>query len=229
MANKEAEAEKPLIEKLDKDSVFPPVEPVGDKAHRLAKSSIAAVPYLGGALTELLESIVQSPAAARRDEWIRTASDYLQELVDKEVVTVDGLRNDERVVSAIIEITQSAIRTHDEGKLELLRNAVRNVATDKCGFDEVQQSVLINMASQMPPIYLKVLLYAANPSPGSARPTLLRDIPALGDEDMANLVWSELNRQGLVKQMDLAFGFQTGFGTDNCLTALGNKLKEFIS
>ena len=215
--------------KFDVEKVLPVVEPAGVKAHRAVRAGLAAIPSFGGPLTELLESIVQDPAAARRDKWIRTVSEHLQEQLDKGLVTVDSMRDDPRVVSAILELTQAAVRTHDEDKLEHLRNAVRNIAVKSVSFDEVLESVLINIAGQLPPIHFKVLLYAENPNFGHAQKTLITDIPELGNNAMADLVWTELYRHGLIIQDNLAFQFKNGYGSDNCLTELGSQLKSLIT
>jgi len=212
----------------DKDLISQPIEPVEDKVHRLTRSVLSVLPA-GGALVELMQSVIMNPAEKRKEIWMEQVTDEINNLVNQEIVTLESLREDERFLSVFLEISNIAIRTHDENKRHMLKNAVVSAAKHTTQ-DETLESVLVGLVAQLQPVHLKLLQYVREPSAGSARRVLLQELPELGDdEDLLNQIWGELLSKGLVKQMDLAFAFCSGFGTDNCCTRLGDSLLDYIS
>jgi hypothetical protein len=75
-----------------------------DAVQAVARAAIAAVPVIGGTITELL-SLVLSPAVERRkDEWLKELADALGELESKvEGFKIGDLQHNEQFVSAVIE------------------------------------------------------------------------------------------------------------------------------
>lgn len=212
---------------VDKNLISQPSEPTEDKIHRLARSVLAVLPA-GGALVELLQAVVMNPAEKRKEAWMEQVTEELNALISQEVVTLESLESDDRFLSVFLEISNVAIRTHDTQKKEMLKNAISSAAENTTQ-DETLESVLVGLIAQLLPIHLKVLSFARSPSPGSAKTVLLHAFPEVGnDEAIIDLVWSELLSKGLVRQMDLAFTFNSGFGTDNCCTELGESLLNYV-
>lgn len=113
-----------------------------DVKHAGRKSLIGMIPFVGGAGSELI-GLLSSPVAQRRDDWFEDLQRRLQNLEGK----VDGfkfedLAQNEQFVSATLQATQSALRTHQQEKLEALRNAVLNVASGIRSYADRQEQFL---------------------------------------------------------------------------------------
>lgn len=108
------------------------------------KGAVAAIP-LGGVLAEELGIVLVPPLARRRDEWWEHLARRLREL--EETVAgfhLEDLSQNEQFVSATLQATQAALRTHQEEKLQALRNAVLNTALGKGGDDDSQALIFVS-------------------------------------------------------------------------------------
>jgi len=115
--------------------------------------------------------------------------DELNDLIEKEVVTLDSLETDERFLSVFLEISNIAIRTHDQDKKDMLKNAMSSAAKDLTK-DETLESVLVSLIAQLLPIHLKNLRFARSPDQEHAKRVLLGAFAELGeDEDLVELLW----------------------------------------
>ncbi len=139
-----------------------PEPTAADVAQGTARAVLAAIPVLGGSITEAL-SIVLSPAVARRrDQWFKDLADLVEELVSR----VDGLRpealaENEVFVSAVIQATRIAIGTHRQEKRGYLRNALFRIALDRAPEDELQQ-IFLRYVDEFTPMHLQVLKILAD-------------------------------------------------------------------
>src|SRR5436853_685215 len=108
----------------DHENVLP--QPSGwDHAHLAVKAAISALPIAGGPAAELFAAIITPPLARRRDEWLQGLADGLASLEDNvQGFRVETLADREEFISAALQASHSAIRTHHKEKLEALRNAV---------------------------------------------------------------------------------------------------------
>jgi hypothetical protein len=93
-----------------------------------AKVMALVFPFLGPGVS-LLE-ILTAPSRGRRlTDWCERFRLHFNELSQKVAgLTPEALAKDEAFVSAFAQATQAALRTHQQEKLDALRNAVLNVA-----------------------------------------------------------------------------------------------------
>lgn len=128
-----------------------------DTVQALAKAGIAAIPIVGGPLNQIL-SLVLSPAVARRrDEWFKELTDALDEMEKKiEGFKVENLADNEAFVSAMIQATVIATRTHQREKRKYLRNALVNIAKGMTS-DEIKQQVFLNAIEAFTAAHIKAL------------------------------------------------------------------------
>ncbi len=71
---------------IDKELIAPSVEPISEKAHRVARAALSAVPILGGVLVEGLNAFIEQPMVQRRTEWmiqITNQINVIHELIEK--------------------------------------------------------------------------------------------------------------------------------------------------
>jgi hypothetical protein len=100
-----------------------------DVAQGSGRAALAAIPFVGGSITEVL-SIVLAPAVARRrDQWFKELADALDELQAKVAgFKVESLIETEAFVSATIQASRIAVATHQNEKRGYLRNALLRIA-----------------------------------------------------------------------------------------------------
>jgi hypothetical protein len=88
--------------------------------HRLAliKGGLSEQPLVGGALAEEMGLFLITPLTRRRDEWRADVARRLLYLEGKvQGFKFEDLRDNEQFVSAMIQATQSAAKTHRKEKL----------------------------------------------------------------------------------------------------------------
>ncbi len=100
----------------------------GDLGHAITKAAISTLPIVGGPSAELFNFLIRAPAPKRIDEWLRSLHERLQAMEDKIPGLIESLPTKDEFVTAALHATGVATRTHQEEKLEALRNAVLNVA-----------------------------------------------------------------------------------------------------
>lgn len=94
-----------------------------------ARAALAAIPFVGGSITEILSMVLAPAVTRRRDEWFRELAVALDQLEAKvEGFKVENLIDNEIFISATIQATRAAASTHQAEKREALRNAVLNTA-----------------------------------------------------------------------------------------------------
>ena len=142
---------------------------------------------------------------------------------------VDSMRNDPAFVTTTLHATQIALRTHQEEKLEALRNSVVNSAIGTAPEDDVQ-AIFLNLVDAFTPTHLQILKYFKNRgSLDSSAIQRLRDARAVTD-----VMVNELARNGLIEDNRpyAARGRDSGDSlliSDWTLSKLGSQFIEFIS
>ena len=127
--------------------------------HRAAviKGAISSIPVLGGVLAEELGLILAPPLARRREEWFADLARRLYDLENSiDGFKFDDLSNNEQFVSATLQATQAALRTHQQEKLEALRNAVLNTALGDGGDDD-RRAIFLSLVDTLTPLHLRIL------------------------------------------------------------------------
>ncbi|MBZ5668115.1 MAG: hypothetical protein LAO04_00065 [Acidobacteriia bacterium] len=142
----------------------PPKPGGGDIAHTVVKAGLSAIPIVGGPAAELFSALLAPPLAKRRDNWVRSIAEGLEELEEKvSGFTVDSLRENEAFVTAVMHASQAAVRNHHQEKLEALRNAVLNVASGNAP-DEDLQLMFLNFIDTLTPWHLRILRFLQGPA-----------------------------------------------------------------
>lgn len=113
--------------------------------------------------TAVFGSILAPTLAARREKWF---SDLKRELDNLKAKIKDfdperNLQNDD-VVTAVLQATQIALRTHNDEKLKILRNAVLNTVL-RINIDEDKKSMFLNLVDDLTPTDIAVLKICYHP------------------------------------------------------------------
>ena len=92
-----------------------------DVAHAGRKGLLSLIPFVGGVGSELL-GLLSSPVAERRDDWFADLERRLRDLKGRvQGFRFDDLGQNQQFVSATLQATQAALRTHQAEKLYIPR------------------------------------------------------------------------------------------------------------
>jgi hypothetical protein len=172
----------------------PPKRLKGDWKHALVRAGIAAVPWVGSPAVEMLSQVLIPPIEERRDEWLKGLAEAILRLEEKvEAFKVESLRDSPVFVTAFLQASQVAVRSHQREKLDALRNAVLNVALGNTP-DEDLQLMFISWIEVFTPAHLQVLRLFESPSSFQADRTSFAQQRALSDQ-----VVHDLDIRGLIQ------------------------------
>lgn len=211
-----------------------PKPTAGDTAHALTKAGLSMIPVVGGPAVELFQHLVQPPLERRRNEWMEQVGEKLQSL-EQNGLNLNDLQGNEQFITAVMQASTAALRTHKAEKLAALRNAVINVASGQ-GPEETIQHLLLSFIDEFSEMHLRVLAFADAPKPpagisaGGLGHVLEDNIPALrGQRGLYDQLWKDLYLRGLINTESLHV-MMTGNGLGQSRsTELGKALLEFIS
>lgn len=216
------------------DKLEAPKHSKGDTAHALAKAGISAIPMIGGPGAELFQHIVQPPLEKRRIEWMGYVGEKLIEL-ESRGVDIGQLSENEEFVSAVLQASQIAIRTHRQEKREALRNALFNIASGKAPEESLQQ-IFLEYIDAFSELHVQLLKFfqappdTSNVMMGALSSVIEQGMPNLkGKRQAYGLVWNDLVARGLLDNVGLQV-MMTGQGlAGKRTTELGDAFLDFIS
>ncbi|MEI7857181.1 MAG: hypothetical protein WCH85_06735 [Methanomicrobiales archaeon] len=135
----------------------------GDFAHTGVRSGLSTAPFVGGPLAEFFAMIIAPPLEKRRDAWLIEIFTRLKKLEEEiDGFKIENLTKNENFISTLFYATQIAMRTHQQEKLEALKNAVIN-SISMPTVDENLQLIFLNLIDRYTPWHLKLLQFADNP------------------------------------------------------------------
>jgi hypothetical protein len=140
-----------------------PSERGGEIIEAVARGAVSSIPFIGGAVAELLGLVIQPAVEHRREEWFQQLGRAFEELRRR----LDGfdpaeLAKNEVFVTAVITTSNAALRTHEAEKLEALRNAVVNSGLPMAPQEHVQL-MFIRMVDELTAFHLRLLAYCRDP------------------------------------------------------------------
>lgn len=216
------------------DNYASPKRSAGDVAHTVAKAGLSAVPIVGGPAAELFQLVIVPPLEKRRAEWMERVAEGLKKLEAKGL-NIETLRDNEQFISAVMQASQIALRTHQEEKLNALRNAVLNVASNQTP-DEALQAMFLSFVDNFTEWHMRVLKLFQHPPDqpgvmmGSLVPALENRYPELRERrEFYDNIWRDLFSRGLVNTQSL-HGMMSGSGlTQKRTTDHGDMFLAFIT
>lgn len=175
----------------------------GDVAHALTKAGLSAIPVVGGPAVELFQLLVQPPLERRRAAWMEQVGQKLLELEAKGL-DLSKLQGNEQFVTAVMQASSAAIRTHQQAKLNALKNAIIHIAIGEAP-EETFQHILLGFIDEFSEMHFRVLAFSHAPlapaglTMGSLASVLEDNIPTLrGQNTLYNQIWKDLYGRGLV-------------------------------
>lgn len=206
-----------------------------DTAHTLVRAGISAIPVLGGPAAELFNLVIQPPLEKRRVEWMNTVAERISRLEKENGLDVDSLKDNDEFISAVMYASTLAIRTHNESKLNALRNAISNIAEGRAP-DETLQHIYLNLVDSLTELHLRILKAFQGPnvppglSMGGLGNVLEHNLPDMrGQKGIYQQMWKDLFARGLLVGDNLNLTM-TGSGLgQKQTTPLADGFLQFIS
>ena len=125
-----------MVNRLD-----PPKSTVNEQAIESARGMVKAaigLMFPGGSLFGvILDLLYRRPIEARTEKWMTSVADAIQQLQESAAkLTPEKLSENEEFITLLHKATDVALKTHEEEKLKLLRNAIVNSATTALELDK---------------------------------------------------------------------------------------------
>jgi len=138
---------------IEEDLKFSPK----DGIYQGVKGGLSAIPFIGGPVTNIIANVLPSPLEKRKTKWFTSFDQRLQRLEKAdERFKPEALMENEIFISMFIHATNIAMRTHQEEKLEALRNAVIHSAINPT-VDENIQLMFLNLIDRYTPVHFQLL------------------------------------------------------------------------
>ena len=143
---------------VDPETMEPYPEPnERDYATEILKIGISAIPIFGGPASELFGALLAPALGRRRDDWFEQLRLRLNDLTRRvDGLTFEKLSKNEEFVSAVMQASLVASRTHSSEKLIALQSAVLNVAAGTAPDDDLQ-SMFLSLVDLLTPLHLRLL------------------------------------------------------------------------
>ncbi len=140
------------------DNLEIPKETVGDKTYSIVKGAIGSLPGFGSIAAETFGLILAQPITKRREKWMLTVVEELKKLERSiETFKIENLKDDDEFVTFLIETSQLAFKTHQEKKLEYLRNSISNYFSVQIDFDKKHS--FIRLIDDLTPTHINILQF----------------------------------------------------------------------
>jgi hypothetical protein len=216
---------------------YPTKPTTGDLAHTITKVGLSAIPVIGGPAIELFQFLVQAPIERRRDIFVRQLGEKFLEL-EANGIKLENLQQNEQFISAVLQVIQTALRTHQAGKLAALRNAIANIAQGQ-SMDDTLIHVLLSHIDTLSEMHLRILMVFHAPKVpiemledknlGSYFEVLLHNLPELQDHlEIARQLVTDLNSRGLLN-VELTQGVAPQELSRRRTTMMGEALLQLIA
>ena len=128
------------------------------------RTLVSGVPWVEGSIAELWSGFLNSPLTRRRDEWLKRLAKVVIELHDNHPnLTPEQLLNNDQFLSAVLNTTNLALRTHQQFKLHALHQAVRSAILNS-DIEEDQQAIFTRYIDDLTPWHLRMLMFFHDPN-----------------------------------------------------------------
>jgi hypothetical protein len=215
------------------DELAVPEPTDADWALAAVTALISAVPLGVGHMANEFMRLVGTPIERRRNEWMETVAGIVRRL-EAESLTMESLQADDQFISAVLQASAIAQRTHLKDKLDALRNALMNIALSQTP-DETLQSIFLGYIDGFTEWHIRILRLYQAPSAKAMLTELYQVVeeayPELkGRREIYDTVWQDLLVRGLVNMQSLhgAIADVTTIKTRRT-TDLGDRFLRFIA
>jgi len=143
-------------------SINLPKKASGDQLHTSAKVLLSAIPAVGGSFAEIFNALVAPPLEKRREKWFREVTETLNKVAQERQVSMEKMFQNEQFLSLLTQSTLVAMRTHQEEKINYLKNAIiRGVDAGKKLYDKYH--CFIRLVDDFTVSHIAILVFLQDP------------------------------------------------------------------
>ncbi|MFB5165981.1 hypothetical protein V2P11_09220 [Parageobacillus toebii] len=135
---------------------------IGDIIHTAVKAGISSIPMIGSFASEFYSMVITPPLEKRKNEWLNSLAEKVNELEQKQEILVDNLSKNDLFITAVLQATQIALRNHQKEKLRALRNVVLNTAINT-SIEDNKVMMFLQFVDILTVWHLKILMFLNNP------------------------------------------------------------------
>lgn len=205
---------------------------------KVVEAGISTVPVIGGPLAVVFATAVGWSISRRTDQWL---ADLAAE-VERLGLVIEDLAEQPAFIDAAVTATRAAQATHQEEKLQALRNGVlHSIGPDAPDADE--QARFFRLVEQFSPAHLRLLVFMEEPAKpfrdrdedppqimGGQAQILEKALPELaGRRDWYDLLHSDLAAAQLINSGGLHVTMSTAGLYQSRTTELGQRFLAFVS
>ncbi len=142
---------------------YPEKKNIGDLVHKTIHTSLSSVPGYGAPLAAIFDTVFTEPIENRKKKWFNKLTDVINEIQSQlEGVTPESLSKNEIFISTVLQASRTAIRTHQEEKLNYLKNVIYNTAKGSFINEDIQ-SIYLNLIDSFTVSHIELLELLSNP------------------------------------------------------------------
>ncbi|MDF4202247.1 hypothetical protein PXD56_04745 [Maribacter sp. SA7] len=211
-------------------------------SYTLLKASIASIPIIGGAASEILPLILKNPIEKRKEFWMQEVGEKLKSLEKSNSIKLTELSKKEIFIDTVIRISTEALKTSEQEKLKYFKNALINTAILE-NLDISEVNIFTRFISEFTIWHIQILNLFDNPtnwfikneidfpkfSSAPLSKILINAFSELKErKEFCDLIWSDLYRSGLINTADLNVGITSNGLKSSRTTLFGKKFLSFI-
>jgi hypothetical protein len=218
-----------------------PERNLGDVGEIGFQAAVAMVPLIGAPIQTFMAA-AGTAYEARKDDWLNKMAEVVDDLSERfEDFDPATLANDQRFLSATAEASRIAVASHRREKLQMLKNALINLASGREP-EEVMTARFLRFVEELEVDHFVFLKYASDPKVwfqaqglhfpdnliSAGRETFMAQagLPLSGDE--SDMVLRDLARYGLAAEANrVAMSGHSAGGP--FITSLGQRLLDFVT
>jgi len=216
----------------------------GEIVAKAAEAGLGSVPLVGNALAVAFVTALNWRLNERREKWLTELAEAVDKLGERVGdLDIETLADNDRFVDAVVAATRTVEHTHQDEKINALRNAVLNsVAPDAPDADT--QAIFLDLIDRYTPSHLRLLTLWDDPTAwfashdlappqgvmaGSRALTVEAGLPEMqGRKDFYGLIADELISAGMLTAS--LSGMVSGTSLmDRLTTDFGRQFVRFIS
>jgi len=135
---------------------------VGDLAYDAATTLLSSVPGFGPIAAYIFSQLVQSPFEERREAWMKSVTDNLMAVEQRQNGFIKGLKDDSEFLDILFQANNIAMRNSQMSKLDALKNAVINSAV-KHDINYSIKLMYLRLVDELTPFHFMVLKFLNDP------------------------------------------------------------------
>lgn len=208
----------------------------------LTKGAVDGVPVVGSFLSEIVDLLYRQPIEGRRERWLHDVADALSEIKrQQEELTPERLSTNPEFITLLHRATEGALRTHQDEKRRLLRNAVINGGLPTAP-DLDKQLFFLRLVEELSVNQITVLVLYRNPKAWFQKRHLVpKDYYMGGRDAVVEQAYPDLAKHpdfkllvlGDLEKRALMFGLSGmvsgGAVYDSVTTPIANEFLDFVS